>query len=117
MSVLPQQLYYAYVIFFCYLINYFEIPQCINFKIIYMQLEIIECCLFFQPSNNKDQSAIIQTKLTCASGLAQLATRKYKVSSMRNHHENMNYNTLITLHKAAFVIVDLIYSIIFMYKP
>ncbi|MPC22749.1 COP9 signalosome complex subunit 1 [Portunus trituberculatus] len=32
-----------------------------------------------RPSNNKDQSAIIQTKLTCASGLAQLATRKYKI--------------------------------------
>ncbi|XP_076058794.1 COP9 signalosome subunit 1b isoform X2 [Oratosquilla oratoria] len=31
-----------------------------------------------RPSSNKDQSAVIQTKLTCAAGLAQLATRKYR---------------------------------------
>ncbi|CAL4063569.1 unnamed protein product, partial [Meganyctiphanes norvegica] len=33
-----------------------------------------------RPNSNKDQSAMIQTKLTCAAGLAQLATRKYKVT-------------------------------------
>lgn len=32
-------------------------------------------------SGNKDQSAVIQTKLTCAAGLAQLATRKYKAAA------------------------------------
>ncbi|XP_042227517.1 COP9 signalosome complex subunit 1-like [Homarus americanus] len=36
-----------------------------------------------RPSNNKDQSAVIQTKLTCAAGLAQLATRKYKVCCLK----------------------------------
>ena len=30
-------------------------------------------------SGNKEQTAVVQTKLACAAGLAQLATRKYKV--------------------------------------
>lgn len=34
-----------------------------------------------RPNSNKDQSAMIQTKLTCAAGLAQLATRKYKAAA------------------------------------
>ena len=39
--------------------------------------------VFLFQSGAKDISAVTQTKLTCAAGLALLATRKYKVSCQK----------------------------------